>query len=257
MMQVIDSIGAWRALRKTMDKDKSLGFVATMGNLHEGHESLLNRCKTENDISVLSIFVNPTQFNEKQDYEHYPKTLEADLAMAKPYVDYVLLPTVNEIYPDNYHFKITEDNISTLLEGKFRPGHFNGMLTIVMKLFMLIKPHRAYFGEKDFQQLKLIEAMVNAFFLDIEVIACKTVRHHRRLALSSRNSRLTEQEFAKALMLPKLMEQCVDTAQTIKLLQAIGFEVDYLEKWQGRLLAAVKLGDVRLIDNIDLNLEMN
>ena len=146
-----------------------IGFVPTMGNLHQGHLSLLERCCTENDISVLSIFINPTQFNNKNDYTNYPQTLEQDLALAeKAKVDYILMPTYSELYPDDFAYQVSETKISQELEGKFRPGHFTGMLTVVLKLLLLVKAHRAYFGEKDYQQLQLIRGMAKSFFLETE-----------------------------------------------------------------------------------------
>ena len=249
-MEVINSISSWRKLGTKL-KNESIGFVPTMGNLHAGHESLIVRAKNENDSCVLSIFINPTQFNDKSDYENYPKTLEHDLKIAKELgVDYVFAPPVHEMYPDDFHFKITEDNISTILEGKCRPGHFNGMLTVVMKLFCIIKPQRAYFGEKDYQQLKLVQDLVKAFFLDIEIIPCSTVRANNGLALSSRNTLLTQEQLNLASLLNSVLISCKDEQKAKTHLEQSGFLVEYLQKWDGRLLAAVKIGKIRLIDNV-------
>lgn len=224
-----------------------------MGNLHAGHASLLARANQENDITVLSIFINPTQFNKDEDYLHYPKSLDNDLRLANQLnIDYVLAPTTNDIYPDNFTFKINETLISQLLEGKHRPGHFEGMLTVVMKLFSLVKPNRAYFGEKDFQQLCLVKNMVTAFFLDIEIVSCPTVRNQKGLALSSRNNRLTADQLLLAEQLPVHLTS-FENEETIQFnLQNSGFKVDYLTRWNNRLLAAVYIDNVRLIDNIPL-----
>lgn len=250
MITVVQSLSEWQAIRSGLDPSLRIGFVPTMGNLHAGHASLLARAKAENDISVLSIFVNQTQFNDKNDYENYPKTQEADITLAKQHgVDYVLLPQASAMYPDNYLYRISEHNISTLLEGKHRPGHFDGVLTVVMKLLLLVRPNRAYFGEKDYQQYQLIQGMVDAFFMQIEIIPCPTVRQHNGLALSSRNTRLSPLELEKAALFAQALHTSQDEADIATALSRLGFEVDYIEKWQGRLFGAVKLGEVRLIDN--------
>lgn len=146
-------------------KDVSVGFVPTMGALHFGHETLLRRAKSENDIVVLSIYVNPTQFNDKKDFEKYPVTWEQDLAVAqRAGVDAIFFPEYTEMYPDQYKYKITENDFSRQLCGAHRQGHFDGVLSVVMKLFQIVNPYRAYFGEKDYQQLRLIQGMVQAFF---------------------------------------------------------------------------------------------
>jgi len=254
MSQVITSLKEWQSLRKTFTFDQSVGFVPTMGNLHAGHASLLQRSRQENTISVLSIFVNPTQFNDPNDLAKYPRTFEADLDIAqKQGTDYVLFPNNDELYPDHYRYQVSENEVSLILEGKSRPGHFTGMLTIVLKLLNLVKPARAYFGEKDFQQLELVKGMVDALFLDVDIIACLTVREDSGLAMSSRNSRLSSYErlladhFAKALK--DYTSQEMFTAQLVKM----GMKVDYIETWQNRLLAAVQIGNIRLIDNIELS----
>lgn len=249
-MQTIESIDEWRTLRKQTNFDH-IGFVPTMGNLHAGHQSLLTRSVQENQITVLSIFVNPTQFDNKNDFEKYPKTLSEDLTLAKNCgVDYVLLPTEKQLYTDAYHYQIQETEFSRELCGQHRPGHFNGVLTIVLKLLNLVKPHKAYFGEKDFQQLQLIKEMINALFLDIEIIACPTIRDEHGLALSSRNSRLTAEQYKLALNFPKLLKSMDSCEQITRSLVALGFVVDYIEDRDGRRFGAVKIGDVRLIDNI-------
>src|SRR6185312_7177151 len=144
-MHIVTNLEEWKKIRKS--SNKSMGFIATMGNLHDGHLSLCEKSKKENEITVVSIFVNPTQFNQKDDFVRYPRTLEKDCEQLD--VDYVLLPTEKEIYFDNYEIQINETHLSLELEGKYRPGHFTGMLTIVMKLLNLVQATRAYFGEKD------------------------------------------------------------------------------------------------------------
>ncbi len=249
-MIVIQSPDEWKEIRKTISDS---GFVPTMGNLHAGHASLLTRAKKENAVSILSIFINPTQFNDKKDYERYPKTLANDLHIAEQCgVDYVFVPNKEDMYPDKAVYQIAENDISLLLEGKHRPGHFSGVLTIVMKLFSLIQPTRAYFGEKDYQQLQLVKGLVTAFFLDIEIIACPTVRQDNGLALSSRNTLLNAAELTLAAQLSNFLLSGLDEASIRTKLGDLGFEVEYIEKWQQRLLAAVKIGNIRLIDNIAL-----
>src|SRR3990167_1366893 len=190
MMNTITEVKAWQQLRKTF-ANQTIGFVPTMGNLHAGHLSLCERSKRENDITVVSIFVNPHQFNEAQDFERYPRTIEQDQALlASHQIDYLLLPDAESMYADYYQIQVTESEISQELEGAFRPGHFTGMLTIVLKLLNLAQPTRAYFGEKDYQQLLLIKKMASALFLPVEIISCETIRAEDGLALSSRNSRL-------------------------------------------------------------------
>lgn len=254
MTTVIKSIAKWQNLRKQpLFIGQQIGFVPTMGNLHEGHLSLLTKAKTENQLTVLSIFVNPTQFNNPDDLAKYPRTLEADITLAeKAKVDFVLTPEVTDLYPDDYRYQIHETQFSQFLCGKHRPGHFNGVLTIVLKLLNLVQPKKAYFGEKDFQQLQLIQEMVKALFLDIEIIACPTIRDNNGLALSSRNSRLTQQEYELALNFPKLLKSKNNCAEIIKALENLGFVVDYIEELCQRRFGAVKIGNVRLIDNIEL-----
>ena len=157
-MQIFNTLQEWRFFRNSLKQDKQLGFAPTMGNLHEGHQSLFLKSKKENDYTVTSLFVNPTQFNRSDDFTHYPRTLEEDLQlMTKAGVDFCILPKEEEIYADKYTYQIQENELCTLMEGAHRPGHFNGVLTVVMKLFQLVKPTRAYFGEKDYQQYLLIK----------------------------------------------------------------------------------------------------
>ena len=251
MTRVIYSLSEWKKCRKNIAGH--IGLVTTMGNLHQGHLSLLERSKKENKITILTIFVNPTQFNDKSDYAHYPKTLDDDIKLANQCgVDYILAPKENEIYTDNYNFILTENNISKILEGKYRPGHFEGVLTVVLKFFNLIKPTRAYFGQKDYQQLILIKAMTEALFIDVDVIGCATIRHASFLALSSRNNRLTPDEFKKAEQFSQIFYDYSDENKIKHELKKKNIVIEYIEKWNNRLFAAVKVGGIRLIDNREL-----
>ncbi|MCH9770421.1 MAG: pantoate--beta-alanine ligase [Gammaproteobacteria bacterium] len=247
------SIKDWQAERQRL-KDCQIGFVPTMGNLHQGHASLITRAINENDRTVLSIFINPTQFNNADDLKNYPRTLAADLEYAaRLNVDYILLPDYKTLYPDDFKYQVGEQKLSQLMEGKNRPGHFTGMLTVVLKLLNIIKPQRVYFGEKDYQQLQLVKNMVDAFFLDCKVIACPTIREASGLALSSRNNLLTDPQRQAATKLHTLLKQAKPVDKITQDLESQGFQVDYVTESQGRRFVAAKLGKVRLIDNIDLN----
>ncbi len=249
-MNIVTKINEWRQIRHNL-ADKKIGFICTMGNLHAGHLSLCARSCIENDVTVVSIFVNPTQFNQASDFERYPRTVEQDRSMLESQkVDYLFLPDTKELYQDDYQVQVTENTISTELEGYHRPGHFNGMLTVVLKLLNIIQPSRAYFGEKDYQQLLLVKKMVSALCLATEIVGCETVRDEDGLALSSRNSRLNEMQRQKAAHFPRLLQSHLQLNQIIEQLQMLGFKVDYIaEQWQRRL-GAVWLDEVRLIDNI-------
>ncbi len=239
---------AWRKKQQG-----SVGFVPTMGALHSGHEELLKQARKNNDLVVLSIFVNPTQFNDPSDLEKYPKTWEQDLAMAEANkVDAIFYPRYNEMYPDNYRYKISENEYSLLLDGAHRPGHFDGVLSVVMKLFNIVAPTRAYFGEKDFQQMTLIKGMVESFFMDLEVVPVPTVREEDGLAKSSRNMRLSPEERAQAPLIYQVITQCKTAEEAADKLNAQGFKVDYVTDIGNRRFVAAKLGEVRLIDNVEI-----
>lgn len=254
MTKIIKSISEWNQLKKSNAfKEKKIGFVPTMGALHSGHISLIETCINENDISVVSIFVNPTQFNDPKDLERYPRTFEDDLHLLKKIkVDYLFYPGAKEIYPDNFKYRVVEDELSKILCGAFRPGHFEGVLTVVLKLLNIIQPDRAYFGEKDYQQYKLIDGMCRAFFLNVEIIPCPTVREDDGLAMSSRNLLLKSEERAHAVNFPKLLQSNKSPQQIKAELENLGFKVDYIEDYAGRRFGAVHLGKVRLIDNVEL-----
>jgi pantoate--beta-alanine ligase len=221
-----------------------------MGALHEGHLSLLGRARAENDRVVLSIFVNPTQFDNTDDLMRYPRTLEGDLALAAGLADHVILPEPGEMYPESYRYRMTECDFSTKLEGAHRPGHFTGVLTVVLKLLNLVRPHRAYFGEKDRQQLELVKGMVRALFMQVEIVACPTVRDPDGLALSSRNRRLSHSARERASAFPRILRGSPNPAAAAEALRNAGFGVDYVEEHEGVRMAAVRLEGVRLIDNV-------
>lgn len=250
-MQIIYSCQEFKKLRNQLNT--SIGFVPTMGNLHEGHASLLLKSKQENELTALSIFINPTQFNNSEDLKSYPRTLEEDKKIAESLsVDYLFLPTASDIYPDNYRYKMTESITSTVLEGKCRPSHFEGTLTIVMKFLLIIRPTRAYFGEKDYQQYLLVKNMTQAFFLETDIIGCPTIRNENGLPLSSRNNRLTSEQLEKAQLFPQLFHTQLTPEEITSNLISAGFEVEYVEDYNSRRFAAVKLDGIRLIDNISL-----
>ena len=252
-MHVFTGIEEWRSIRNSADwAGRTVGLVPTMGALHAGHVSLLQRAQEENQRVVLTIFVNPTQFNEPTDLANYPRTLEADLDVARPFTDAVLAPPTEAFYPDHFRYRVTETDLSRRLEGVHRPGHFDGVLTIVLKLFHVVQPHRAYFGEKDWQQLQLVRGMVKALFLPIEIMGCPTVRESDGLALSSRNRRLSQLGRTHAADFPRVLRTARDAASAAANLRMRGFEVDYVEDHDGRRLGAVRVDGVRLIDNVVL-----
>jgi pantoate--beta-alanine ligase len=241
-------LSGWR--KKT---NGSVGFVPTMGALHAGHESLLQRARQENDITVLSIFVNPTQFNDPKDFQNYPQTWENDIALAEKHkVDVIFYPAADDLYPDSYSYMIKENILSQTMEGAHRAGHFEGMLTVVMKLFNLIKPTRAYFGEKDYQQLELVRGMTKAFFIDAEICAVPTLRAESGLALSSRNQLLNNSQQILASNIYKTITAAPSASEARKVLESLGLKVDYVEDLKNRRFVAAYIGDVRLIDNVEL-----
>ena len=232
------------------------GFVPTMGALHEAHLALVRRAKAENSRAWASIFVNSAQFNDPGDFERYPRTVERDLELLRGAgCDLAFLPRADEIYRDGYRYRVTENELSLTLEGASRPGHFDGVLTVVLKLLLLTRPARAYFGEKDFQQLELVEGLVQAFFVDTQIVRCQTLREPDGLAMSSRNRLLTAAERAHAPAFHKVLAASVaerkSPVETAQALTREGFEVDYVADRDGRRLGAVRIGQVRLIDNVE------
>lgn len=254
MIKIVKSVSEWKNIYSTNRLSrKTIGFVPTMGALHKGHASLIKQSKEENEITVVSIFINPTQFNDPNDLENYPRKMEEDLKLLEEHeVDFLFYPGFKEMYADSYRYKIVESAFSKQLCGAFRPGHFDGVLTVVMKLLNTIKPNNAYFGEKDYQQLKLIEGMAQAFFLDVKIVGCATVRDEDGLALSSRNLLLTPEERELALNFPRVLHS-KKSSEEIKIeLEKLGINVEYIEEQQDRIIGAIHIGNVRLIDNVQL-----
>jgi pantoate--beta-alanine ligase len=257
---------------------KSIGFVPTMGALHAGHASLVKRSADENEVTVVSIFVNPTQFNDKEDLKKYPRTLEADCNLLEPIgATCVFAPSVEEMYPVPDTRVFSYPPLDTVMEGAHRPGHFNGVCQVVSKLFDAVNPHRAYFGEKDFQQLAIVREMARRMNYDIEIIGCPIVREEDGLAMSSRNMRLSVQERENALEISRTLYKSRTFAsrhtvgETQKFVEdaiahAPGLQLEYFAIVDGNTLQTVErweasdnvvgcitvfCGDVRLIDNIN------
>lgn len=277
-MLVVDTIEQLRSyLAQARAEGKSIGLVPTMGALHEGHASLVERSVAENGVTVVSVFVNPTQFNDKGDLERYPRTLEADCQLLERLgADCVFAPSVEEVYPepDTRVFDFTP--LDKVMEGIYRPGHFNGVAQIVSKLFMYVEPHRAYFGEKDFQQLAIIREMVRQMDFKLDIVGCPIVREHDGLALSSRNALLTAEQRHTALAISKTLFASIEyagshtLAETKQMVEEAiaateGLELEYYEVVDGDTLQPVAAwddaayivgcitvycGKVRLIDNI-------
>ena len=278
-MKLIQKIDELRAELDACRKDgKTVGLVPTMGALHAGHASLVKRAVKENDIVVVSDFVNPTQFNDKNDLVKYPRTLDADCKLLEAEgVAYVFAPAVEEIYPEPDTRQFDNAPLDVVMEGKYRPGHFNGVCQIVSKLFLIVEPDRAYFGEKDFQQMAIIREMVRKYpFEGLQIVGCPIVREADGLALSSRNARLSAEQRVQALQISKSLFESKDYAQSHSLAEtkayvedciakADGLELEYFEIVDGKTLQnvanwedseyivgciTVYCGEVRLIDNI-------
>jgi pantoate--beta-alanine ligase len=242
---------ARRRLAELRSAGRSIGFVPTMGALHAGHLSLIERARAENDAVAVSIFVNPTQYDDPDDLASYPRTLAADLEAAEAAgAVFALTPEGDDIYHDRYRYQVTETELSRVLEGAHRKGHFDGVLTVVLKLLTIVRPHRAYFGEKDWQQLELVRGMATAFFMDVEIVGCPTVREPDGLAMSSRNALLPLEHRAVAPQLYRVLNGDGTPESMAAELERAGFEVDYVAERGGRVLAAVRIGKVRLIDNV-------
>lgn len=277
-MIVVNKISELREALKSLGADnKVVGLVPTMGALHQGHAALVKQSVKDNDISVVSVFVNPTQFNNKEDLRLYPKTPREDLDLLREIgVDIAFMPEVEEMYPEPDTREFDFGNLDKVMEGKYRPGHFNGVAQIVSKLFVFVEPNRAYFGEKDFQQLAIIRQMVKQLSMPIEIVGVPIVREESGLAMSSRNERLSSRERSIAANIYKTLcdsknlypQECpeeiinyvVDTLNKIE-----GLRVEYFEIVDGIALQPISnwsdseyvvgcitvyCGDVRLIDNI-------
>jgi len=251
---VFENLPAWRRERLGQTRaGLTLGFVPTMGALHAGHLSLVRRSRAENDRTLVSIFVNPTQFDDPQDLARYPRTLESDLEMLRSEgADFVLLPEAADLYRDGFRFRVTENERSKTLEGAARPGHFDAVLTVVLKLLQIAEAERAYFGEKDWQQLELVRDMAAAFFLRTDIVPCPTVRESDGLALSSRNRRLAPIDRERAARFFRILSTARTPDAAVDDLRQEGFVVDYVDDRNGRRLGAVRVGGVRLIDNVEL-----
>lgn len=252
-MKLIHTVGELRAiLSEARQAGKSIGLVPTMGALHAGHASLVKRSVAENDITVVSIFLNPTQFNDPSDLERYPRTLDADCALLEGVgADIAFAPSVKEVYPEPDTRQFSYPPTDTVMEGAFRPGHFNGVCQVVSKLFSFAEPDRAYFGEKDYQQIAVIRRMVADLGFDIDIVPCPVVREPNGLAMSSRNSLLTPEERATAPNIYKTLARSVKFAEGHTVQQTIdfvttaincvpGLEVQYYSIVDGDSLADVQ-----------------
>jgi pantoate--beta-alanine ligase len=267
-------------LLSLQNEGKTIGLVPTMGALHQGHMSLVEKANTENDIVVVTIFVNPTQFNDPLDLDHYPRTLDQDLELLRQLeADLVFVPSVKEMYPQEDTHIFDLGGLEKVMEGKHRKGHFNGVAQIVCKLFLLIRPHRAYFGQKDFQQLVIIRRLVEILELNLTIVPCPIIREKDGLAMSSRNTRLSKEE---RKLVPFIYETLVQarekmedlTPSQLKEWVALQFKkqselnLEYFEivedkglmsvdEWNTSVnkvaCLAVHLGEVRLIDNLNFN----
>ncbi|WP_075558690.1 pantoate--beta-alanine ligase [Parabacteroides timonensis] len=277
-MKIVNSIQELkRYLAEERQHNKQIGFVPTMGALHNGHLSLVKRCVEENDVCVVSIFVNPTQFNDKNDLATYPRTLDKDSALLEPTgCDYVFAPTEVEMYPEPDTRTFDFGTVSAVMEGARRPGHFNGVAQIVSKLFYAVEPDNAYFGEKDFQQIAVIRAMVKQLNIPVKINACPILREEDGLALSSRNVRLTHEQRQKAPLIARTLKESTNFAAGKSVQEVIDYvvntinadpvmRVEYYEIVDGITMESIKdwsatdyavgcitvyCGEVRLIDNI-------
>lgn len=278
-MRLVHTVAEMKHISKqVLSSGKTIGFVPTMGYLHEGHLSLVRRAKAENDVVVVSIFVNPTQFGPNEDYKEYPRDLERDLRLLEPLgVDYVFYPSVEEMYPPHYSVFVEEVSLSRFLCGARRPGHFRGVCTVVAKLFNIVKPTRAYFGQKDAQQFRILRRMVENLNMDVEMIEMPIVREHDGLAMSSRNVYLSPEERGAATRLYASLRRAEELYNSgerdatkikeamLEVLNHPAIKVDYVEvvdeatlepvmRIEGKVLVAVAafVGKARLIDNIIL-----
>ncbi len=237
-------------------REGSLGLVPTMGALHAGHLSLLHAARAENDVVVMSLFVNPAQFGQGEDLGLYPRDEVRDLRLAEEAgVDVVFAPSAEEMYPPGFQTWVEVEELGSILEGTFRPGHFRGVATICLKLFTVVAPQRAYFGQKDAQQAAVVRRLVRDLALELEIRTCETVRDPDGLALSSRNDYLDPEERELALALPRALATGDLAAARAALAGAGGIAVDYVEVADFDppvLAAAIRVGSTRLIDNVVL-----
>ena len=252
-MEIINSV---KELKEKLyihkSQKRSIGLVPTMGALHKGHISLVEKCSKENDITVVSIFVNPTQFNDKKDLERYPRTLEADCKLlGNIKVDIVFAPSVEEIYPEPDTRTFSYPPTDTVMEGKYRPGHFNGVCQIVSKLFDFVEPDKAYFGEKDFQQVAVIKAMVKDKKYSIEIIQCPIIRENDGLALSSRNALLTSQERLIAVNISKVLKNSIEYSLSHSLNETREWVINQINSTEGLKIEYYEIVDGETLNSID------
>lgn len=283
-MRIVKTINELISLVNELKADnKTIGFVPTMGALHEGHLTLVRQCVAENEVCIVSVFVNPTQFNNKADLEKYPRNVEKDAQLLEEAgCAYVFAPSAEEMYSTDELEKTFEfdfGGMDRLMEGKFRPGHFNGVVQVVSKLFKLVQPDKAYFGKKDFQQLAIIHRMVRLMHFPVEVVDCPIVRETSGLAMSSRNERLSASERDTAANIYRILNESRNLTDkmspgeltqwvTDEVNNAGGLSVEYfdiadretlitIDRWQPESIGciAVFCGEVRLIDNIEYNVQ--
>jgi pantoate--beta-alanine ligase len=252
-MEIINSVKELKdKLYIHKSQKRSIGLVPTMGALHKGHISLIEKCSKENDITVVSIFVNPTQFNDKKDLERYPRTLEADCKLlGNIKVDIVFAPSVEEIYPEPDTRTFSYPPTDTVMEGKYRPGHFNGVCQIVSKLFDFVEPDKAYFGEKDFQQVAVIKAMVKDKKYSIEIIQCPIIRENDGLALSSRNALLTSQERLIAVNISKVLKNSIEYSLSHSLNETREWVINQINSTEGLKIEYYEIVDGETLNSID------
>lgn len=234
-MKVINTVVELQnALFDERKSGNKVGLVPTMGALHEGHASLVKRSVAENDVTVVSVFLNPTQFNDPKDLERYPRTLDADCELLNACgATYVFAPSVKEMYPVEDKRQFEFPPVSTVMEGAHRPGHFNGVCQVVSRLFYIAKPDRAYFGEKDFQQIAVVKAMVKYLHLGVEIVECPIIREENGLARSSRNSLLADDEKAIAPKIYEAMKASLDYAKSHTVKETHDYVVDTINAVEG------------------------
>jgi pantoate--beta-alanine ligase len=255
-VNVVRSIAATREALAPL-RGGSIALVPTMGALHDGHLSLLRAARDENDTVVMSLFVNPAQFAEETDLASYPRDEDRDLALARAAgVDLVFAPPAEEMYPPGFQTWVDVTELGKVLEGRFRPGHFRGVATVVLKLFLVVRPTRAYFGQKDAQQVEVVRRLIRDLALEVELRVVPTVREPDGLALSSRNVLLSADERERALVLPRALATRDREAALALLASSNRVDVDYVEvvDFDPPILAgAVHVGSIRLIDNVVLD----
>ena len=257
-MLLMEILKSPEELKKFLELSKGdIGFVPTMGALHAGHASLFSKAKRDSNICIASVYVNPTQFDDPQDLNRYPSATENDKQiMFSNGVNGAFFPEYHHLYPDDYRYQLAEKVFSKELCGQTRDGHFTGVLTILMKLFLMIRPDKVFLGEKDYQQLELVKGMVNAFHMGIKIVGCPTVRESDGLAMSSRNRNLTKNQRRKAPKFFEILSKRGNDREISDELAKCGFGVDYVVSRKDRRFGAVTLGSnenkVRLIDNVVL-----